>query len=274
MGVLENFTRRIIAWPAAAVLYSVALLAFVMPAKATTNFVSNGSFESTSSGGNGGEVNGEGQIGYNINVADWTVGGTSSTSYFFLFNLPAADTTPGTTGVDGSLALWGPNDGSSNGLTASPDGGNFVGSDPDYQNQAISQTITGLTATQQYDVTFYWAAAQQEGFTGATTGLGWQVSLGSQTLSTTTTSNTSEGFNGWFQSTLVFTATSGSELLSFLSVGNGTAALPPFVLLDGVSLTSATPEPGSWAMILGGLGLLAGGRVFRSRNSRRAARDE
>jgi len=85
------------------------------------------------------------------------------------------------TGQYGNLKLWGPNDGSANGLPASsPDGFNYVGADGAFQVGAISQTITGLTVVAQYTVGFWWGAAQQDGFTGATTEQ-WQVSLGGQT---------------------------------------------------------------------------------------------
>ena len=46
---------------------------------------------------------------------------------------------------------------------ASPDGGNFVAADGDFQNGAISQSITvpgGLKVGQQYRVSFYDAFAQ------------------------------------------------------------------------------------------------------------------
>ncbi|MGH6911978.1 MAG: PEPxxWA-CTERM sorting domain-containing protein, partial [Phenylobacterium sp.] len=49
-----------------------------------------------------------------------------------------------------------------------------------------------------------------------------------------------------------FTATSNSQLLTFLSVGTP-SGLPPIALLDGVSLTMV-PEPSTWAMMLLGFG--------------------
>jgi hypothetical protein len=50
-------------------------------------------------------------------------------------------------------------------------------------------------------------------------------------------------------------------VLSFLAVGN--VQLPPFLLLDGVSLNQ-TPEPGYWIPGVGLLGLI-GMRVLRSK---------
>jgi hypothetical protein len=75
----------------------------------------------------------------------------------------------------------------------------------------------------------------------------------------------SEGFSGWRQTTLDFIATGSSETLSFLSTGVGTAAEPPFSLLDGVSI-KGVPEPSTWAMMVLGFGLL-GYASFRRRRT-------
>jgi hypothetical protein len=45
-------------------------------------------------------------------------------------------------------------------------------------------------------------------------------------------------------------------VLSFLAVGTP-AGLPPFSLLDGVTMTAAVPEPATWGMLAAGLGLVA-----------------
>jgi PEP-CTERM motif len=138
---------------------------------------------------------------------------------------------------------------------ASPDGGNFVAIDGD-PNFAVplTQTVTGLTPGERYSISFYQAAAQQKGFDGATTER-WSVSLGSGPAQLTTLMlNANHGAVGWMQQTLTFTAANASELLKFVAVGTPNG-LPPFVLLDGVSIAVAIPEPTSFALI--GLGLLA-----------------
>ncbi len=208
------------------------------------SLVSNGSFESftggygtngTGTGGTASQVN-TGTTGTNYtNLTGWT-----NTGYTFLFNPSTADKT-GSYSPEYSnyLSLWGKDNGGLNTITASPDGGNFIGSDPSYQTGAISQSVSGLTVGDVYSLTFYYAGAQQEGFTGATTE-GWQVSFGSSTQNTAILNNASEGFTGWSQATMNFTATSASETLSFLATGGPSGGQPPISLLDGVSLTNYT----------------------------------
>jgi hypothetical protein len=122
-------------------LSAIALLTFSVSARA--NLVTNGGFEST--------TNGAGQLGYNTNATGWTTSG-----YNFLFTSGSADTT-GADGRFGNLQIWGPGNGSNNGLPAtSPDGGNYVAADGAYEVGAISQTINGLVAGGSYNVSFYW----------------------------------------------------------------------------------------------------------------------
>ena len=162
----------------------------------------------------------------------------------------------------GNVQLWGPNNGSANGLPASsPDGGNYVGADGDFGQGAIQQTINGLTVGDSYDVSFYWAGAQQAGFTGASTEQ-WQVSLGSQTLDTAVVNVASQGFTGWTQTTLNFTADSPSDVLSFLAVGTPNG-VPTFAVLDGVSVNAATVPDTTSTALLAGLTVSAMGFVAR-----------
>jgi PEP-CTERM motif len=214
------------------------------------NLVLNGGFEMNT---------GNGEVDFNTTVSDWTVPGSASSKYTFVFNPGAgvSGTTADTTGAPGSLGtvtLWGPGSGSANGLTLSPNGGAFIGADGAFQDEPIQQTISGLVAGHTYAVTFDWAAAQQAGFNGLTSS-GWDVSLGAQTHDTGNLPIGSHGFSGWTTTTFDFLATGSSETLSFLSTGTGGAAEPPFSLLDGVSMTGV-PEPSTWAMMLVGFGLL------------------
>jgi hypothetical protein len=232
-----------------AVTLGAALLLFGAGAKA--DLITNGNFSSTTNGG--------GQLGYNTNVTGWTTNG-----YNFVFTPGSADN-GGVTGQYGSLQLWGPGNGSANGLGSSPAGGNYIGADGAYNVGAISQTINGLTAGAQYTVGFYWGGAQQYGYNGITTEQ-WLVSLGSQTLSTNILTDPSNGFTGWQQTFLTFTATSSSEVLSFLAAGTPNGE-PPFSLLDGVTMTQV-PEPASMSLL--GAGLAGLGFVRRRRQSKKA----
>ncbi len=227
-----------------------AFMAVGLTQKASADLVSNGGFEATS--------NGAGELGVNTDVTGWSVGGTS---YSFLFPAGTADTT-GANGVFGNVQLWGPGNGVANGLPAtSPNGGNFVGNDGDFQQGPIFQTINGLTPGQLYTLSFFWGAAQQQGFTGASTEQ-WQVSLGSQTQSTPVASIPSQGFSGWISQTFGFTPTSSSEVLSFLAQGTPDG-VPTFAVLDGVSLNSSlkstsAPDAASTCMLLGLAGSVVG----------------
>jgi hypothetical protein len=227
-----------------AVLTSVFSLAAA--AQAAPSFT-NGGFELNT---------GAGQVGYNTSVTGWSVSG----GYTFLFAPGTGDTT-GADGQYGDLSLWGPGNGAANGFGDSPDGGYFIGQDTDFQNAAITQTITGLVAGHTYTVGFDWAGAQQSGFDGPTIEQ-WQVSLGGQTQSTSVVDLPNHGFSGWMHQTFSFTADNSSDVLSFL--GQGTPGNPPFALLDGVTF-SAAPEPATWTMMILGMGGM--GAVVRRRRS-------
>ncbi len=192
------------------------------------------------------------------NVPFWSTNG-----YNFVF-FPGTADSPGsyTPQFNGNITFWGPKSGSANGLTAtSPAGGNFVGADGAFQTEAIVQSVAGLTIGTDYLLSFYWGAAQQAGFDGATTE-NWTVSFGDQTLSTPWVNNASHGFVPWVQQSMVFRARSTTQTLSFLA-GGTPAGLPPFSLLDGVTLF-AVPEPMAVVLLLGAVSTVIGARLRRS----------
>jgi hypothetical protein len=229
----------------------VTFLAFAVAARA--DLVANGGFETN--GGNG-------QITFNTTATGWSV---PDGGYTFLFASGTGDTT-GAVGQYGPLSLWGPNNGSANGLPASsPAGGYYIGQDADFQAGAISQTISGLTSGHSYTVGFYWAGIQQSGFDGPTAE-NWQVSLGSGPSQTTTTWNDpSHGFSGWMHQDFTFTADGTTDVLSFMA-GGTPAGPPPFALLDGVTL-NPTPEPALYVPGLALMGVLVGLGIRRSKKS-------
>ncbi len=156
---------------------------------AQANFVQNGNFAT-----NGGA----GQLTQNTTLANWTGGGKEgvfggqSTPPVFVF---AAATTPqlSATGVNGDAFMGNVK---FYGATAAPDGGVVIAADGDPQwAGSISQTITGLTAGHTYSLTFNWAGAQQQGFSGNTTEA-WTVGFGSSTQVTPTVNTLSNAFNG------------------------------------------------------------------------------
>ena len=240
-------SRAVLAATAAAAVLAAAL----MPAQATP-VITNGSFETVTTASStefgtryGGQV-----------VTGWTTGG-----YNFLFKPGTADTTGAPNEYGTALKLWGPGNGSANGLTASsPAGGNFIGADGAFGQAAIQQIITGLDVNSVASITFYWAGAQQYNFNGPSTEA-WQVTLGNETHSTQVVNNAEHGFTGWQKATLSFVVTSSTEVLSFLALGTP-AGVPPFSLLDGVSI-SEVPEPTSLALV--GAGLEAAGLLSRRR---------
>ena len=236
---------------------TLALAAFAavsaMSAQAA-NLVVNGGFEATS--------NGKGQLGFNTNATGWT----NVNGYTFLYTPGSVDSS-GALGESGNVSMWGTNNGGLNAFTNSPTGGNFIAFDSAYKVTPLQQTIVGLVVGQKYDLGFDWGAAQQFGFTGATTDQ-WQVSLGNETRSTAVINNVSHGFSGWIHQTFSFTATGASEVLSFLAVGTPNG-VPPFALLDGVTLTAAVPEPSTWALMLGGFAVV--GFIARRRRADQTA---
>ena len=222
-------------------LGAALLTAFALEAPARANgiinLVQNGSFETTTLSASG--------FFTTTDVSNW-----STSSYTFLVFPNTAQTN-----IGNSVKLY---PGITNTMpSTSPDGGNFVAADGAYQSGAISQQINGLMVGEFYTLNFYQAGAQQQGYNGATTDR-FQVSLldaanHGQTFLSALMTNPSHDFQPWQLQTMTFQATSITETLSFLAVGTPTG-VPPFSLLDGVSLTQQTPEPAGLAIV--GLGLI------------------
>ena len=216
-----------------------------------TSLVMNGSFETLQT-----QASEQFGTGYASQTGTpyQTVANWSTSGYNFVF-LPGTADTSGATGASGNLSLWGPGNGSANGLGPSPDGGNYIAADGAYQVAAITQTISGLSPGSTAVVSFYWAGAQQYGanYNSATTEQ-WIVGFGNDlTQATVVAKDAIHGFTGWMQQTFSFVVNSTTATLSFLAVGTP-GGQPPFSLLDGVSVVQV-PEPASWAVLLLGTGL-------------------
>jgi len=260
----------------------IALMAaFALSQNARANLVTNGNFTNVllPSGSSGTNLSGEigtGSTGAGnyLNVVGWT-----STGYNYVYtfvggtNMATAGTKAGGPNAGmpalqpseyANTYMWGtgPSGGAAGGnggtgnIIAPPSGGNFLALDADATsatlNGPVSQKITGLTIGKVYILKFNWAAAQQESFNGATTE-SLAVTFGAQTFTTGTFSLANHAFSGWMQATFAFTATSGTQTLSFLA-GGGPSGLPPFVLLGNVDL-EVIPEFSNW-MAFAGFGMI------------------
>jgi hypothetical protein len=241
-----------------AALIAFAACAFGQARADQINLVTNGDFEQSSYSNNNQFGTGYGGQG----VTGWT-GGNGYQLYFF----------SGTASTNSANSQYdsGYNTGSEKFYTMPPSiaGGNFVALDGDQTNGvqgSISQSISGLTIGKQYLVSFDWATGQLQSRTGATTN-SIQVTFGNQSFTTPIISTPSQGSTPWLAQSFLFTATSTSQTLTFLSAGTPTG-LPPMVALDGVSVVAA-PEPASLGVMTSGLMLL--GFFYRRRQQKAAA---
>ena len=149
-----------------------------------------------------------------------------------------------------------------------PGGGNvYAGDGAAAYAETISQTISGLTVGAQYTLTFYQAAAQQTGptYTGSSIDQ-WKVSFGTKSQFSTAMNVAQQSGVNWASQTMIFTANSVSQVMTFLATASANAQ-PPILLLGDVSLKAvATPEPASVALL--GIGF-AGVAALRRKRARR-----
>jgi len=271
LRVLQHVMKRFSGAVAAIVILALALGAPRAAQAWDLNLITNGDFTSyvtgpTPSGGPSQIVNDAGTTtvaeGYTALTGWNSTASSSGAPYNFTFLYTGLGDSHGSYApAFGTYTyLWGPANGSNNGL-AMPPSGNYLAMDgTDNVKTPLYQNVTGLTVGQNYVLNFNWAAAEFYAYSGNTTEQ-YQVTLGSQTQYTPIYNNTPAGFSGWMNATMTFTATATSETLSFLSLGTPDS-LPPCALLADVSMTAA-PEPSS--ILIFSIGLIGIGVVRRLR---------
>jgi hypothetical protein len=277
---------------------ALASAGFEAPARAS-NIITNGTFTSTTgtfAAAGGGIVTDSGWT-TGGSLSSWSVvdvSGSSGLAFLYTNGNQGNTTTNGEgislTGRFGGFSLYDP--GNVAGTTpsggaipdTSPGGGNFIVADgASGYDVAIYQTLTGLTTNEVYAVSFWYAAGQQYSFTGTTTE-GWQVSLESSAQTTQVTANgttiqdtpaqaggglASGSFQAWAQETFYFTASSPSQVLTFLSMGTPSGQ-PPAVLLSDVVMNATTPEPASVTFFGVGMAALIAFLWYRKNRDRKA----
>lgn len=127
-----------------------------------------------------------------------------------------------------------------------------------YGNSAMSQSISGLTAGQSYDLSFWFHARTNNGSNDNGIDVYWGDSAPGTLELSIVDAIFSDFTSGWQEFTLNLIASASTMYLTFSAAGWNNS-LGGFV--DNVSMTASVPEPGSLALLaIGLLGLALGRR--------------
>ena len=249
-------------------LLSAVVLAVAGINTANANVVLNGDFEQSSGIS---QLSDSGTGGYS-SLNNWSVN-----TFGLLYNSSIVDAGGSySPELNRYVELHGPNNFTSNGLTGSPNGGNFIAlaSGSTYRGTGISQVLTGLSAGDTYTVSFEWAVAQDAAVSGGMSAA-LKVQLGGgPSQSTSSVSISNKGFSGWTNGSFDFVAGGSAETLSIVAEGPD-SGLGAIVLLDNVRASlftpptppAAVPEPGTVGLLACAL---AGVGAFRLRRRAQA----
>lgn len=257
-----------------------AILTFALTATvATTTAAHAASFLLTPT--SQGKIGSDGAV---TNVSNTFYSG-SNLGYNFVYNSASSSKTPGAEGVamDNNTAT-------DAGLTAGA-GTGILALDADYQESAVDITLTGLSASTAYTLTFDFAEDQQlwsgiapgndpgscgnsggvycdtafqSGIKVADGGTVGTLGAAGSALTVAGVGEAAQGFGPWVTETITFTSSaSGQEVLSFLATApSNQAQVPAFSLIDNINYSptnpSTTPEPSSLMLLGTGLAGLSG----------------
>ncbi len=233
---------------AAVAVVALPSLAVALSAPAQANLITNGGFVPVSSIGSAKS----GLLSVNsTNIPGWTPKAYNNHGFGFWGGVVADGLT---VSIDLDEALWAGNSGVRHYMNvpnvtsvSSVDGsGWFLNVDSDLRfGTTMEQTVNGLIQGHTYELSFSQAAGQYAPDVDAEITSWWKVGFGSSPLVDSASMTVAAGapISAWQSQSMTFTATSTSQLLSFIAQGTPTGA-PPFALLSGVSLTDTTPVPG------------------------------
>jgi hypothetical protein len=296
---MRNGMHRAVLAVATLAMAGFAMVGLATGAQANSSFTDGGFASFTGSSGQcSGNSSTNTQQVTNSDLPSWSV----NSSYTFVLNSGNYQNFSNSfNGNSGScIGLQAPVTSAGQGPITPPIGTNFLGIDPSFENNisgtnwSVAQIVTGLIPGTTYNLTFDMAAGQQTGFHGSSTDT-WLVGLSSGTggcatsnaatcapNTGTTTSGSSQqitlndlcspnppytggcggGFSGWASAEVSLVASAAAEVLWFFGESTAASPQPPFLLLDGVSMSQQTtvPEPPAYGMLMVGVLVLLGAR--------------